>query len=971
MFVCCSPALQKEIRPSVGHSFTTERDTGMPTEADLQVRGTCSADFPVKQGSPCNRPFSGTIETCSLPHDSTSEYHGISDRNSAATTAVNGTSTPRPVPSAQDSPSTVPRRIPAVPMHHKEQVPLDVSPCDNREGAKGSSSAPLPSLVSAAPPCSPVTRPLPPSPRRCFPSVEYSANSPFSAADTPETVPGEISEYPPPCADASTQPALTQSSIKSSFPGTSPVGPARTSQNSASPEPVPWQQSTLFTGPGTPSTPELHPSQQSPGGKLVRLAPGLPVVPPCPIIPDILTANLSASTASGGSVDCPGARTLPDAPDSKDEWKCNVNPLQSQGFPVFASDNSPDQLGSQSESIRTSENVETSLLPYAASGSASRSDSPEAAVTSPQELHTSAFADAPDLTPEGASLPSVTAAEDKPSSGSAEISGGTVTPGLSADAETQCRSSPVVVPRGVWYNRSTCCWLACVSGVGKRLYVFSAKRLGFERARQMAIDCKNGQLSAETLAAVLDESTGGRTGAPRIKRRQEASGESDTSSESTWARATSDEWRRPNNTAAREDWCRVQASNAELSKSRRGGILSSDGLAVRDDEDSLGVETPSASGKMPCSENSQECRGLPSTGEARSLKEGSTASSLISDRTPRKRLVSRRIADTHMPPRNTRPKLLGQAQRQQDDWSLSGCGAANKNTDRSGTPHGVWFNSHTKSWTCATVGPRRQLLVFSSARYGFENAREMAIAARVQSMQALQEQTQAEEAAQCRSPPNRLNREDSDGGWSRTWASQGSRSVSEDLLVCETSDAGTPRRPRPRPGRHGGLSAFVDLGNPLWAVTPSNPDRLARAESTDSAEVKQMTEKEQQLLTAGRLATSLVLSDLLEVCLPQLQLTSSLLERVESCLKVTLWTVSSAQDPSQLQSLLSLFSCCFRTLKTPSNMPVHTRVRLLEALTGSPLDIKVASEHQERAGEEHIHCERQKLMKIQEELASD
>ena len=49
-------------------------------------------------------------------------------------------------------------------------------------------------------------------------------------------------------------------------------------------------------------------------------------------------------------------------------------------------------------------------------------------------------------------------------------------------------------------------------------------------------------------------------------------------------------------------------------------------------------------------------------------------------------------------------------------------------------PKGVWFNSHTKSWTCTTAGPKRQLLVFSSNRFGFAEARRMAISARLSSL---------------------------------------------------------------------------------------------------------------------------------------------------------------------------------------------------------------------------------------------
>lgn len=52
----------------------------------------------------------------------------------------------------------------------------------------------------------------------------------------------------------------------------------------------------------------------------------------------------------------------------------------------------------------------------------------------------------------------------------------------------------------------------------------------------------------------------------------------------------------------------------------------------------------------------------------------------------------------------------------------------------SSVPKGVWFNSHTKSWTCTTAGPKRQLLVFSSNRFGFAEARRMAISARLASL---------------------------------------------------------------------------------------------------------------------------------------------------------------------------------------------------------------------------------------------
>nr|PIM02368.1 AP2 domain transcription factor AP2VIIa-3 [Toxoplasma gondii COUG] len=524
--------------------------------------------------------------------------------------------------------------------------------------------------------------------------------------------------------------------------------------------------------------------------------------------------------------------------------------------------------------------------------------------------------------------------------------------GNSLDQSTDARSTPVVVPRGVWYNRSTCCWLACVSGVGKRLYVFSAKRLGFERARQMAIDCKNGCLTPEGLAAASDDSGGGNKAvssfASKCRRPLAMTGKatkvdiptSAFTEGADWRSSTTPGWAQDTN-----DIGEAASPGLGLKAPSPGGSLAGDG--AREDE-STGIDTPAALSRSRSAECTKEDVCVSEDGAA--SKEASEVPSLVSERAPRKRIVSRRIAETRATARNVRAKSQVQhSHRQQDDFSTSAARTANKAANRAGTPHGVWFNSHTKSWTCATVGPRRQLLVFSSARYGFEKARAMAIEARVQSVQALQGQAQSYETSQSRSTRTSSAKDDADaagrsrGELSNTeimGCSQRTRSVSEETVTEEMSEMGSPHRAA-RSGRAAAL--FGTRPTSSWDESPPQRQELGRCASMQTTEHKHLTEKEQQLLCAGKLAANLVLSDLLEVCLPQLELSPASVDRVRSSVEVALWTVSSAQHPAELQTFLRLFSCCFMALKIPSNMPTQTRVRLLEALSGAHLEFPQAS----------------------------
>lgn len=518
----------------------------------------------------------------------------------------------------------------------------------------------------------------------------------------------------------------------------------------------------------------------------------------------------------------------------------------------------------------------------------------------------------------------------------------------SVDDSSDTLSTAVVVPRGVWYNRSTCCWLACVSGVGKRLYVFSAKRLGFDRARQMAIDCKNGCLTPEGLAAASDDSGGGNRAAAnfatKCRRITAVPGKVAKSDRAASVSAGDAEWR----SSTEAGWAHHSSDIGEIASSglavhapSSGGSIAGDGSR---EDDSTGVDTPGALSRSRSAECSKEV--IPVSEDGAASKEASEIPSLVSERAPRKRIVSRRIAETRATSRGARTKSLVQHnRRQQDDYSAATARTASKGGSRAGTPHGVWFNSHTKSWTCATVGPRRQLLVFSSARYGFEKARAMAIEARVQSVQALQEQARSYETLQCRSSRTPSVKENTDGASGRAGVEPPSsqsmgcnkrtRSLSEETVTEDISDMGTPHR-RARSGR---TTELFGTRPSTWDDSPSQRQELGRCTSIETVEHKQLTEKEQQLLCAGKLATNLVLSDLLEVCLPQLELSPTLLDRVRSSLEVAVWAVSSAQHPAELQSFLRLFSCCFIALKIPSNMPSQTRVHLIEALTGTRLKI--------------------------------
>ncbi|KEP63464.1 UNVERIFIED_CONTAM: AP2 domain transcription factor AP2VIIa-3 [Hammondia hammondi] len=524
--------------------------------------------------------------------------------------------------------------------------------------------------------------------------------------------------------------------------------------------------------------------------------------------------------------------------------------------------------------------------------------------------------------------------------------------GNSLDQSTDARSTPVVVPRGVWYNRSTCCWLACVSGVGKRLYVFSAKRLGFERARQMAIDCKNGCLTPEGLAAASDDSGGGNKAvssfASKCRRPPAMTGKATKVDRPTSGFAESGaDWRSPTTPGWVQDTNDIGEAASPglgLKAPSSGGSLAGDG--ARDDE-STGIDTPAVLSRSRSAECTKEDMSVSEDGAA--SKEAGEVPSLVSERAPRKRIVSRRIAETRATARNVRAKSqVHHSRRQQDDFSASAARTANKAANRAGTPHGVWFNSHTKSWTCATVGPRRQLLVFSSARYGFEKARAMAIEARMQSVQALQGQAQPYETSQSRSTRTPSTKDDADaagrsrGELSSTQSmgcSQRTRRVSEETVTEEMSEMGTPHRAA-RSGRAAAL--FGTRPTSSWDESPPQRQELGRCASMQTTEHKQLTEKEQQLLCAGKLAANLVLSDLLEVCLPQLEISPASVDGVRSSLEVALWTVSSAQHPAELQTFLRLFSCCFMALKIPSNMPTQTRVRLLEALSGAHLEFPQA-----------------------------
>ncbi|PFH35969.1 AP2 domain transcription factor AP2VIIa-3 [Besnoitia besnoiti] len=542
----------------------------------------------------------------------------------------------------------------------------------------------------------------------------------------------------------------------------------------------------------------------------------------------------------------------------------------------------------------------------------------------------------PGIVPQSTSSSVTTASETQGRKGSE--------PEDSCVGSSDSRGAAVVVPRGVWYNRSTCCWIACVSGVGKRLYVFSAKRLGFERARQLAVDCKNGCLMPDDLEAAADDNNGGGKATSSLaggksSRAPTYQGKSVKCDKPITGTASIDpagsKWAHSTGDGAD----RALARPATKSPSCGEGIVC-DGVG---DDASTAIETPGILSRTRSADCSQEV--TPPSEENLVSKETSPISSLVAERAPRKRVVSRRVAETRATSRTSRVKAPSEQPPRQDDCAVATSRVASKGANRAGTPHGVWFNSHTKSWTCATVGPRRQLLVFSSARYGFDNARAMAIEARMQSVQALQEHAPSSENLQCRSSRAPAAKEDNE---SASWRPKSdpsntqtvdsveqARSSSEETIGDDISDMGTPHR-SPRFARPTSLSDARPAS--VCDDSSAHQGELSRCASVDAVEAKQLTDKEQQLLCVGRLAARLVLSDLLEVCLPQLPLSPASFERARSAVEVALWTVSSAQHPAQMRNFLRLFDSCFHALKTPSNMPSQTKVHLLEVLTGAALE---------------------------------
>ncbi|CBZ52213.1 unnamed protein product [Neospora caninum Liverpool] len=500
----------------------------------------------------------------------------------------------------------------------------------------------------------------------------------------------------------------------------------------------------------------------------------------------------------------------------------------------------------------------------------------------------------------------------------------------SVDDSSDTLSTAVVVPRGVWYNRSTCCWLACVSGVGKRLYVFSAKRLGFDRARQMAIDCKNGCLTPEGLAAASDDSGGGNRAAAnfatKCRRITAVPGKVAKSDRAASVSAGDAEWR----SSTEAGWAHHSSDIGEIASSglavhapSSGGSIAGDGSR---EDDSTGVDTPGALSRSRSAECSKEV--IPVSEDGAASKEDA---------------LLKREQQAEAPERNRWFSIIAANRMITQQRLLERPAKEGVELEYGSTPtrsHGLaQLSGHVDNSWCF-LPPATDL-----RKPGQWRSRRVCSQCKLFRNKLDHTKPCNAEALEPRRSRRTLMVHRGEQEWShpavRVWGATSEqeaclrRPVEERCAVSGILSQGTPHR-RARSGR---TTELFGTRPSTWDDSPSQRQELGRCTSIETVEHKQLTEKEQQLLCAGKLATNLVLSDLLEVCLPQLELSPTLLDRVRSSLEVAVWAVSSAQHPAELQSFLRLFSCCFIALKIPSNMPSQTRVHLIEALTGTRLKI--------------------------------
>ncbi|OEH79777.1 hypothetical protein cyc_00519 [Cyclospora cayetanensis] len=541
------------------------------------------------------------------------------------------------------------------------------------------------------------------------------------------------------------------------------------------------------------------------------------------------------------------------------------------------------------------------------------------------------------------------------------------------------------VPRGVWFNRSTGCWLACVSGVGKRLHVFSSKRYGHERAFQMAVNCKEADRAQAAAGAA-----GSQAGSGGVAE----GGPHDifaTSSARGSASAAAGGSRRSRTASGRRQQQHHPLAMGS-SPGRGPGVADTEvPPAIQqgdgDDEDALDSATDTRT------EESAVGRACCYRATAPGIQELSASA--------QRGVVSFPVGRGAEAAANGLYSAVGvpdEGGLQRGGGALCSGSGSMKSLNRTGSglaceslwlaaslslplllgasaypysavglrlrlrlflvPKGVWFNSHTKSWTCTTAGPKRQLLVFSSNRFGFAEARRMAISARLASLKLeglpvphcpLLYETPIGLGAPGGPPEGGAAHGGGPGaalgGPSEGWGGLSPHEGGEDgyggTLV---GSSGNRRRRKQKDG----ISQFVncklrrgeaeEYGHDPWDpfrtglpfVAEKPQDASTTGGGTDGLPLRRLCASERRLLEVGSIALELLLKDLLRLCGEELAGAAACFSfPIFAAIRKALNRVQRASDPLHFQSIFKALAVCMRSQQLPSQLTPRRQAELL------------------------------------------
>ncbi|CDJ67141.1 hypothetical protein, conserved [Eimeria necatrix] len=585
----------------------------------------------------------------------------------------------------------------------------------------------------------------------------------------------------------------------------------------------------------------------------------------------------------------------------------------------------------------------------------------------------------------GAPAPEVDAAQELPSAtaGTAAVSSASE---AAADPEEGFSPAlPSKVPRGVWFNRSTGCWLACVSGVGKRLHVFSSKRYGHERAFQMAVNCK--EADKAQAAGGGGGTAEGASGGPGVPPQDVFTAPTPKGQTAAASPAAAGGSRRNRNAAARRQ--QQQQQQPHVRAFSPGGSSRGPDMYVTTMRQGEGDDD----------------EAMDSATDTRT-DEGSHAAGLI-ERSKRRRVLSWRGAEA------AASGLYSSLGGPEEGGSQRGNGALCSSNSSSntgsmrpatrtssggtyerhrteslldGVPKGVWFNSHTKSWTCTTAGPKRQLLVFSSNRFGFAEARRMAISARLASLKLeglpvphcplLYEPPGGVGASRALAGPtgdgSQLPGATGLGGplgvAAEGWGGYSPHEGGDDGYGGHLGGvAGARRRRRQRDGaphfvncRQRRGAEGDESGSDPWDTFRSGLPLVAEKDTASSSTtgaargggfpLRRLCASERRLLEVGSIALELLLKDLLRLCGEELAGAAACFTfPVFAAIRRAISRTQKASDPLQFQSLFKAFSICVRCQKLPSRLGPRQQAELLTKVLAAERVYKKEQEQQQQA----------------------